>query len=171
MILLEGVGLGWSGRVDPAGPLATLPTAVDRAGPPDAGDAASSTAREPILTHHPDPCQTVRMTLPEHRIVCPCGREVDRFVLGQGRWHAVWAAGLAPLITVAIYLLVVAVGIQLLLDGEDLVGGLVLALVPLVYVLTLLVVASRHRGGCLVRRSLYWFVAWPGYAVAALASF
>lgn len=74
-----------------------------------------------------------------------------------------------PLITLGLYLLVVLVGQRV---AEELPAfGVVIMLLP---VLSLLLttgtqLANRHRGWCLVRRSVSWWLRWPGLVVIGLA--
>jgi hypothetical protein len=103
--------------------------------------------------------------------LCPCGRRVQPWVKGQGIGHGIWFGVVSPAITLMIYALIAGVALSEPLDGQPVARAVLLALIPLCWLVALLVlVRVGHRGGCLAGRSVAWFIVWPGAAVTAIAS-
>lgn len=103
---------------------------------------------------------------------CPCGRPVRPWFRGQGVGHAIWLGVVSPLLTLALYALVVGVAFA---PGVRQVPGataVVLGLLVVFYLVALIALAAsaKHRGRCLAGRSLIWFLLWPGAAISAVAS-
>lgn len=109
--------------------------------------------------------------LPPGWRLCPCGQRVRPWFAGRGIGHGIWIGVVSPLITLVIYAFVVAVALSEPLADQPVARAVVLGLIPLSYLVALLVlVRVGHRGGCLMARSLAWFIVWPGAAVTAVMS-
>lgn len=100
---------------------------------------------------------------------CPCGSTVLR--PHAGFWRRLWWYFLLPLITLAIYALVLFIGVAA--TETSAAAGAVVALLPVLSLVICLIVmlAFRHRGWCLVRRTVAWWFWWPGTLLIILASF
>jgi hypothetical protein len=101
--------------------------------------------------------------------LCPCGRAVEN--PDRGWWSRLGHYVALPLVTLAIYALVVAVGVALMGDMPAI--GWVVMLIPLFSLLGTFaaMVGHGHRGWCLLRRSLGRWLWWPGMLATVFASF
>lgn len=128
-----------------------------------------SASQQPLpygTTAPPDPPAPLR---PGYEL-CPCGREVKPWFRGHGTGYAIWLGGISPLITLALYGLIVALALSD--DVARTPGGtaIFLGLLPAIYlgILISLAAVRKHRGLCLLKRSLVWFVLGPGALISAL---
>lgn len=103
---------------------------------------------------------------PTRTRTCPCSVTVDLDPRGGlVRGLLVW---ILPLVTLGLYLLAVLAGRQLW--DVSVVAGVLVLLVPLLSFLATLAVqaAAGHRDGCLLRRTIRWWLTWPGATLLAL---
>lgn len=76
---------------------------------------------------------------------------------------------LSPIFTVGLYLAVVLIALSGSSDLPDVVRPLLLATIPVVYLLTWITLGiGRHRGWCRLKRSTYYFFVWPGALLLAV---
>lgn len=115
----------------------------------------------------PDP---ISDALPPGHERCPCGQPVKPWFRGRGVGHAIWFGGVSPLITLAVYALIVALALSEEVARTPGATAVFLGLLPLIYLVMLIVLAAaaKHRGLCLLRRSLVWFAVWPGATISAV---
>ena len=126
---------------------------------------------EPHLPYGATAPPQVPAPLPPGWQLCPCGQRVRPWFKGRGFWHGIWIGFISPLITLILYAFIVAVALSEGLADQPVVRGVVLAVLPLSYLVLLLVlVHAKHRGGCLLARSLAWFFVWPGATLTAIWS-
>lgn len=107
--------------------------------------------------------------LPPDEMRCPCGSTVLR--PHAGFWRGLWWYFLLPVITLAIYALMVLVGAELAQGAPAI--GMAFLLVPVISVVIVLItmLIFRHRGWCLLRRTVAWWFWWPGTVLLIVASF
>ncbi len=99
---------------------------------------------------------------------CPCGSTVLR--PREGFWGRFWWYGLLPLITLAIYAVVFLIGVAAA-ESYPLIGIAICLLLVLSLILSLItMLVFRHRGWCLVRRTIAWWFWWPGILLALFVS-
>lgn len=111
----------------------------------------------------------VTSPVPPDEMRCPCDSTVLR--PREGFWARLWWYALLPLITLGIYAVIVLIGAALAQSYAP--AGVVVMLLPVLSLLIVLItmLVFRHRGWCLVRRTVAWWFWWPGTLLVILASF
>lgn len=111
----------------------------------------------------------VTSPVPPDEMRCPCGSTVLR---PRARfWGRLWWYALLPLITLAIYALIVLIAAAA--SESSVAAAWVVGLLPVLALVLSLVtmLIFRHRGWCLARRTIAWWFWWPGILLAVVASF
>lgn len=107
--------------------------------------------------------------VPPDEMRCPCGSTVLR--PHTGFWRRLWWYFLLPVITLGIYALIALIGAAAAQDYAAV--GVAIALLPVLSAVIVWITLRvfRHRGWCLVRRTVAWWFWWPGTLLVLLASF
>lgn len=118
-----------------------------------------------VTTAGPEP-------LPPGHELCRCGRPVKPWFRGRGVGHAIWLGGFAPLIGVALYGLIIALALSPEVSDTPIASAVIIGLLVVIWLIVLIILAAaaKHRGLCLLRRSLAWFILWPGVALTLIVS-
>lgn len=100
---------------------------------------------------------------------CRCGQRVKTLFRGRGCLHALWYGGLGLGTTLLIYVTAIALALAMPEPFPPAARAVLAAIPVVIYAVTLMALAiARHRAWCLIRRSLYWFLVWPGVAIMML---